>query len=933
MTPQIEKIATSVVLCGLYLMFISAFCRASRQVNQLSLQDSILFVSTLSGSFYAVGKSSGRIHWTLKEDPVLRVPNDEITGAPYLPDPKDGSLYWVNPVDGIVKQPYTIPELVNASPCKSSEGTLYTGTKKDIWLAIDPVSGVKVQTLTMDGAQKTCPSASKNLLYLGRTEYTIVMFDSHTGERSWNATFMDYSSHVAPEPQDYDLRHYTSSSNGIAVTLDTRTGEVLWHQTFDSPVVALYMLNGDLLQRAPFTSFAPETLEHLTGQMTDNVWRTRFLELGSKQTFYSTLYVGEFEQGPFALESLVDDQTVNSIAPRGQLLMIEGPKEDGSKSEGGVATPKDDGQHRGSPEPSQKKPIDGMTRRAGAPTALILGYHEVPIQSPLVISSARQITDRSRVVGPVTLPEKPLAMPTPSAGGKDQEQNHTMSFVGATIAILQTDYKFVLTIGISLLTLVAGVYYLPKRAEHSMKLLLERQLQEQRQQMGLAAAANTNSSNSNFSQLTSISTVLANGHVEIGKITFNPKDVLGHGCEGTFVYRGTFEGRAVAVKRLLPECFSFADREVELLRESDQNPNVIRYFCMEADRQFRYIALELCVATLADFVAGKFISGHMPDMVSLLHQAMSGIAHLHSLDIVHRDIKPQNVLMSMPDVKGQVRAMISDFGLCKKLAAGHLSFSRRSGAAGTEGWIAPEMLEEDSRTTCAVDIFSAGCVLYHAVTGGKHPFGDSLKRQANILSGDFYLEHLRGDENVVCRELVECMISFKPEERPSAAAVLKHPFFWSLERQLAFFQDVSDRIEKEDENSPLVQNLEKNGLFVVKFDWRKAITEELQNDLRRFRTYKGRSVRDLLRAMRNKKHHYRELPEEVKASLGRVPDQFLQYFTSRFPRLLMHVYTAMELSKEEPILQQYYHSPDRRVNAQGRAEDENATTDAGLKTL
>ena len=65
---------------------------------------------------------------------------------------------------------------------------------------------------------------------------------------------------------------------------------------------------------------------------------------------------------------------------------------------------------------------------------------------------------------------------------------------------------------------------------------------------------------------------------------------------------------------------------------------------------------------------------------------------------VHRDVKPQNVLISMPDAKGQVRAMISDFGLCKKLAAGRLSFSRRSGAAGTEGWIAPEMLETDART-------------------------------------------------------------------------------------------------------------------------------------------------------------------------------------------------------------------------------------------
>ncbi len=65
---------------------------------------------------------------------------------------------------------------------------------------------------------------------------------------------------------------------------------------------------------------------------------------------------------------------------------------------------------------------------------------------------------------------------------------------------------------------------------------------------------------------------------------------------------------------------------------------------------------------------------------------------------VHRDLKPHNVLISLPDGLGRVRAMISDFGLCKKLAAGRVSFSRKSGAAGTEGWIAPEMLEMNQRT-------------------------------------------------------------------------------------------------------------------------------------------------------------------------------------------------------------------------------------------
>ncbi len=58
---------------------------------------------------------------------------------------------------------------------------------------------------------------------------------------------------------------------------------------------------------------------------------------------------------------------------------------------------------------------------------------------------------------------------------------------------------------------------------------------------------------------------------------------------------------------MLAACFSIADREVDLLRESDEHPNVVRYFCMEQDRQFRYIALEYCCATLQDYVDGRLV--------------------------------------------------------------------------------------------------------------------------------------------------------------------------------------------------------------------------------------------------------------------------------------------------------------------------------------
>lgn len=51
------------------------------------------------------------------------------------------------------------------------------------------------------------------------------------------------------------------------------------------------------------------------------------------------------------------------------------------------------------------------------------------------------------------------------------------------------------------------------------------------------------------------------------------------------------------------------------------------------------------------------------------------------------------MLISLPDNKKRVRALISDFGLCKKMNLGKASFSKRSGVTGTDGWIAPEMIK------------------------------------------------------------------------------------------------------------------------------------------------------------------------------------------------------------------------------------------------
>lgn len=67
-----------------------------------------------------------------------------------------------------------------------------------------------------------------------------------------------------------------------------------------------------------------------------------------------------------------------------------------------------------------------------------------------------------------------------------------------------------------------------------------------------------------------------------------------------------------------------------------------------------------------------------------------------------------------------------------------------------------------------------------------------------------------------------------------------------------YLQDVSDRVEKDEPDSLALMALEAGGERVVQTDWRVCIDVEVASDLRKYRSYRGESVRDLLRALRNK---------------------------------------------------------------------------------
>lgn len=128
--------------------------------------------------------------------PIVRVPLDTADAIVpiFLPDPRDGSLYlYGHSKEPLKKLPFTIPQLVAASPCRSSDGILYTGKKKDTWYRLDPKTGYKKTIVGWDVPNPTCPLETNNYVFIGRTKYDIKMVDSRNPLRKWNVTYVDYT--------------------------------------------------------------------------------------------------------------------------------------------------------------------------------------------------------------------------------------------------------------------------------------------------------------------------------------------------------------------------------------------------------------------------------------------------------------------------------------------------------------------------------------------------------------------------------------------------------------------------------------------------------------------------------------------------------------------------------------------------------------------
>ena len=131
----------------------------------------------------------------------------------------------------------------------------------------------------------------------------------------------------------------------------------------------------------------------------------------------------------------------------------------------------------------------------------------------------------------------------------------------------------------------------------------------------------------------------------VGKITIYTNEVLGTGSRGTVVFGGICDNRKVAIKRMVKQFYGTndAEKEINLLIDSDNHANVLRYHAKEADSNFIYVALERCEYNLEYLIANNMLTSKQ-EIYQTLYQLIDGLCYLHSLNIVHRDLKPEKYL-------------------------------------------------------------------------------------------------------------------------------------------------------------------------------------------------------------------------------------------------------------------------------------------------
>ncbi|MFF9567152.1 bifunctional serine/threonine-protein kinase/ABC transporter substrate-binding protein [Streptomyces sp. NPDC014685] len=242
---------------------------------------------------------------------------------------------------------------------------------------------------------------------------------------------------------------------------------------------------------------------------------------------------------------------------------------------------------------------------------------------------------------------------------------------------------------------------------------------------------------------------------------------LGAGGMGAVYLGRTAEGALAAVKVILPEYAGDADFRVRFRREAEaarrvDSPWAVRVTGSGTEDERPWLATEFVPGpALSEAVArcGPLPARSVRVLGRLLARALAAV---HGAGLVHRDVKPGNVLL------GADGPRLIDFGVARVTDATALTATDL--VVGTPGFLAPEQATEGAAAVGpAGDVFSLGCLLAYAATG-RLPFGSGAV-DALLYRTVHEAPDLGGIDDPELRALIGAMLDKEPAARPTAAAL------------------------------------------------------------------------------------------------------------------------------------------------------------------
>jgi hypothetical protein len=247
--------------------------------------------------------------------------------------------------------------------------------------------------------------------------------------------------------------------------------------------------------------------------------------------------------------------------------------------------------------------------------------------------------------------------------------------------------------------------------------------------------------------------------------------LLGEGSMGRVYLATDPEGRRVAVKVLHPDLAAepaYRDRFRREARISSSFRHPAAVACLEAQTSAEppYLVLELVEGgDLGSFVASR---GPLADAtaLALLEEIATAVNHAHSAGLVHRDLKPQNILLTL-----EGRPKVSDFGLARRTGVAATRFTREGQILGTADFVAPEQALGAIDVDATVDDYALGGLLHFLVTR-RPPYVADTPVEIMALHVDAPPPDpraVRPEVGPVVAELVAALMAKRPADRPGKA--------------------------------------------------------------------------------------------------------------------------------------------------------------------